>query len=113
MEILSEEMPASSISVVVSKPLVNTKQIITPSQNTTTTTTTTTNNNSILSSNRLPVQLAPVPEIKSSNNNRLTKTNYNLAAFAPYGNDFTLPNRNNLDQTVQNRIEMFNNNKNK
>jgi hypothetical protein len=108
MEILSEEMPASSISVVVSKPLVNTKQIITPSQNTTTT-----NNNSILSSNRLPVQLAPVPEIKSSNNNRLTKTNYNLAAFAPYGNDFTLPNRNNLDQTVQNRIEMFNNNKNK
>jgi len=107
MEILSEEMPASSISVVVSKPLVNTKQIITPSQNTTT------NNNSILSSNRLPVQLAPVPEIKSSNNNRLTKTNYNLAAFAPYGNDFTLPNRNNLDQTVQNRIEMFNNNKNK
>ena len=103
MEILSEEMPSSSVSVV-SKPLVNTKQIISASQNST---------NSI-SSNRLPVQLAPVPELKSSNNRpTLTKTNYNLAAFAPYGNDFTLPNRNNLDQTVQNRIEMFNNNKNK
>jgi hypothetical protein len=106
MEILSEEMPSSSVSAV-SKPLVNTKQINPTSQQNNT-------NTNTISLNRLPVQLAPVPELKSSNNRpTLTKTNYNLAAFAPYGNDFTLPNRNNLDQTVQNRIEMFNNNKNK